>query len=176
MRVPKLPSSWLRMSTDSVAGIPDPRSLTTLSPTWGSERRWTGPVLARPLATRQVFGVLAMAMVLVLPLAARAGAAAADGADRGPTFSGTIRARCPADNSAMQSIVVALGAAHDAWEVKSARLARDKKTVLLEIPELKPVDQLHIRMILKGANGTEFKQALRSTVHKTKAKAIASIR
>ncbi|HXI53099.1 MAG TPA: hypothetical protein VNH84_16400, partial [Candidatus Saccharimonadales bacterium] len=64
---------------------------------------------------------------------------------------------------------------HDPWEVKSARLARDKRTVLLEIPELKPVDQFRIKMTLKAADGAEIKQEIYGTVHKPRTAAVASV-
>ena len=65
---------------------------------------------------------------------------------------------------------------HDKVEVKSARLAKDKKTVMLEIPGLQPVNQMKIKMSLKAADGTEIKQEIYNTIHKLGARSVASIK
>lgn len=65
---------------------------------------------------------------------------------------------------------------HDKVEVKSARLARDKKTVLLEIPGIRPVNQMKVKMSLRAADGTEINQEIYNTIHKLGKKSIASIK
>ena len=55
---------------------------------------------------------------------------------------------------------------HDPLTVKSARLLRDGRTVFLEIPDLKPVDQMKIKFNLKSANGTAFTEEIYSTIHR----------
>jgi len=65
---------------------------------------------------------------------------------------------------------------HDKVEVKSARLAKDKKTVLLEIPGFQPVNQMKIRMSLKAADGTEINQEIYNTIHKLGGQSVASIK
>ena len=54
----------------------------------------------------------------------------------------------------------------DKVEIKSARLAKDKKTVVLEIPGLQPVRPDAIKMILKAADGTPINQEIYNTIHK----------
>lgn len=49
---------------------------------------------------------------------------------------------------------------HDKVELKSARLAQDKKTVLLEIAGFQPANQIKIKMSLKAADGTEINQEI----------------
>ena len=65
---------------------------------------------------------------------------------------------------------------HDKVEVKSARLAKDKKTVLLEIPGFQPVNQMKIKMSLKAADGTVINQEIYNTIHKLGAKSVASVK
>lgn len=55
---------------------------------------------------------------------------------------------------------------HDKLEVKSARLARDGKTVLLQIPDLLPAHQTKIKLSLQGADGTAITREIFSTIHK----------
>jgi Domain of unknown function (DUF6797) len=54
----------------------------------------------------------------------------------------------------------------DKVEIKSAKLAKDGKTVVLEIPGLQPVDQMRIKMTLKAADGAPVNQEIYNTVHK----------
>jgi hypothetical protein len=49
--------------------------------------------------------------------------------------------------------------------IKSAQLLPDKKTVLLTIPGLRPVMQMHIRYSLKCTDGTRMKQDIYSTIN-----------
>ena len=65
-------------------------------------------------------------------------------------------------------------ARHDKVEVKSARLAHDKKTVLLEIPGFQPVHQMKIKMSLQAADGTAINQEIYNTIHKTGSKTVAA--
>jgi len=36
---------------------------------------------------------------------------------------------------------------HDAWKISTAALSRDRKSLFLELPDLRPVNQLHLRLI-----------------------------
>ncbi len=63
---------------------------------------------------------------------------------------------------------------HDKVEIKSARLGKDKKTVLLEIPGFQPVNQMKIKMSLKAADGTAINQEIYNTIHKLGTKTVAS--
>ncbi len=55
---------------------------------------------------------------------------------------------------------------HDKLVVKSVQIAADKKTVFVEITDLKRCDQLKIKFNLKAADGTPISQEIFSTVHK----------
>ncbi|MEI6541736.1 MAG: hypothetical protein WCO86_19765 [Planctomycetota bacterium] len=50
-------------------------------------------------------------------------------------------------------------------KIKSAQLLPDKKTVFLEIPNLKPVMQLRIRYKAKSADGAKMSQEIYSTIN-----------
>lgn len=65
---------------------------------------------------------------------------------------------------------------HDKPEIKSVRLAKDKKTVLLEIPGFQPMNQLKIKLNVKAADGTAISQDIYSTVHKLGNKTVASVK
>ncbi len=65
---------------------------------------------------------------------------------------------------------------HDKIELKSVRLAKDGKTVLLEIPGFQPMNQLKIKLNIKAADGTAVSQEIYSTVHKLGSKSIASVK
>ncbi|MSU40274.1 MAG: hypothetical protein EXS22_10205 [Pedosphaera sp.] len=54
----------------------------------------------------------------------------------------------------------------DVVEIKSIMLSEDKKTVLLKIPDLKPVMQSRIRLNLKAADGTAIKHSLFHTINR----------
>ena len=54
----------------------------------------------------------------------------------------------------------------DAVDVKSAKLSADGKTVTLEIPGLRPVMQLGIRMRVRSAEGAAVPLELYATIHK----------
>jgi hypothetical protein len=63
---------------------------------------------------------------------------------------------------------------HEKIEIKSARLSKDKKAVLLEIPGLHPVNQMKIKMNLKAADGTAVNQEIYNTIHKLGRASVAS--
>jgi hypothetical protein len=65
---------------------------------------------------------------------------------------------------------------HDKVEIKSARLAKDKKTVLLELADFKPVDQIKLKLSLQAADGTAIQQEIYGTIHKTRATPVASVK
>ena len=54
---------------------------------------------------------------------------------------------------------------HDAVTVKSARLLDDKRTVVLEIPALRPVMQMSTRYGIKSADGTAVNGEILHTIH-----------
>ena len=54
----------------------------------------------------------------------------------------------------------------DKVEVKSARLAADRKTVFLEIPDLKPVMQMRIKYSLKAADGSPVASEIHNTINR----------
>ena len=54
----------------------------------------------------------------------------------------------------------------DKLVVKSVQIAADKKTVFVEITDLKPCDQLKLKFNIKAADGTSIAQEILSTVHK----------
>lgn len=49
---------------------------------------------------------------------------------------------------------------HDRLNIRSVSLLEDGKSIFVELPKLEPVMQLHLRMHLKDADGTEFKTDL----------------
>ena len=55
---------------------------------------------------------------------------------------------------------------HDKVEVKAVRLSADKKTVFLEIPDLKPCDQMKIKFSIAAADGALVSQEIYNTIHK----------
>jgi hypothetical protein len=55
---------------------------------------------------------------------------------------------------------------HDPLEIKSARLLKDGRTVVLEIPDLRPADQIKIRLYLDSADGEIVSQDIHGTIHK----------
>jgi hypothetical protein len=65
---------------------------------------------------------------------------------------------------------------HDKLEIKSARLAKDKKTVLLEIAGFQPANQVRIQRSLKASDGIAINQEIYNTIHKLGAKTVASIK
>jgi len=58
---------------------------------------------------------------------------------------------------------------HDKVEVKSARLAADRKTVFLEIADLKPVMQMRIKFNLKTADGAAISTEIHNTINRVPA-------
>jgi hypothetical protein len=65
---------------------------------------------------------------------------------------------------------------HDKVEVKSARLAADGRSVLLEIPSLRPAMQMRIKMALKNADGAPINQEIYNTIHKTGKMSVGSVK
>jgi glucose/arabinose dehydrogenase len=55
---------------------------------------------------------------------------------------------------------------HDKVEVKSVKLLKNKKTVLLEIPSIQPVMQMKISANVKAADGTTVKQEVWNSIYK----------
>lgn len=56
--------------------------------------------------------------------------------------------------------------AHDRLEVKSARLAADRRTLFLEIPGMTEADQYSVRYSISAADGTELRSEIIGTIHK----------
>ena len=54
---------------------------------------------------------------------------------------------------------------HDTFEVKSAKLLEDGKTVFLEIPDIKPCMQIKVTSKLKGADGIDMKSDIYGTIY-----------
>ncbi len=55
---------------------------------------------------------------------------------------------------------------HDKLEVKSARLAADKRTLLLEVDGLEIADQFSVKYSINAADGTEVRSEVIGTIHK----------
>jgi len=55
---------------------------------------------------------------------------------------------------------------HDKVVIKSATLQSDKRTVFLEIPTIKPVMQMHLKMDLESADGREINLEVWNTINK----------
>jgi len=49
---------------------------------------------------------------------------------------------------------------HDRIDIRSVKLLNNKKSIFIEMPDLEPIMQLHIRMHLKDESGTQFKTDL----------------
>ena len=60
--------------------------------------------------------------------------------------------------------------AHDPVAVKSVTLSPDRKTVFLEIPEIKPVMQMRVRFRLKAADGAPVEHEIYNTINRVPAK------
>ena len=54
---------------------------------------------------------------------------------------------------------------HDPLTVKSVNLSADKKSVFLEIPDLKPVMQMAIKFGIQSADGAELRSEVVNTIH-----------
>lgn len=59
---------------------------------------------------------------------------------------------------------------HDSVAIKSVKLSADRKTVFLEIPEIKPVMQMKIRFRLKAADGTPVEHEIYNTINRVPGK------
>jgi hypothetical protein len=55
---------------------------------------------------------------------------------------------------------------HDKVTIQSAKVSTDRKTVLLEIPEIKPVDQMRIKFRIAAADGTPIAHEIYNTIHR----------
>jgi glucose/arabinose dehydrogenase len=55
---------------------------------------------------------------------------------------------------------------HDKVAVQSVKLSGDRKTVLLEIPNIKPVDQMRIKFKIAAADGTPVAHEIYNTIHR----------
>jgi hypothetical protein len=55
---------------------------------------------------------------------------------------------------------------HDPVVIKSVKLSPDRKTVFLEIPEIKPVMQMRIRFRLKAADGAPVEHEIYNTINR----------
>jgi hypothetical protein len=54
---------------------------------------------------------------------------------------------------------------HDRLSVKSAKLLADGRTIFLEVPGLRPVDQIQVHMDLQAADGQPLRFDLYGTIH-----------
>ena len=61
--------------------------------------------------------------------------------------------------------VLSDGVGHDSLEVKSVTVSRDRKSVFLEIPEIQPVQQMHIDINIRAADGTRMRTYVHNTIH-----------
>lgn len=59
---------------------------------------------------------------------------------------------------------------HDSLDVKSAKLSGDRKTVFLEVADLKPVMQMKIKYNINAADGAPLKQEILNTINKVPGK------
>jgi hypothetical protein len=55
---------------------------------------------------------------------------------------------------------------NDTVAVKSATVAADRRSVFLELDEVRPVDQMMIRMSITAADGTPYQEVVYLTVHR----------
>jgi hypothetical protein len=55
---------------------------------------------------------------------------------------------------------------HDKLEVKSAKLAADKRSLFLEVEGLEPADQFSVKYAINAADGTEIRSEVIGTIHK----------
>jgi hypothetical protein len=88
-----------------------------LSVVWLNSNKPQTPLIAVNMAPMKLklFSTGWLPLTLLLAIASPAGGAAPENVDRGPTFSGTIRAKYPADNTTMKGIVIALGTETNAF-------------------------------------------------------------
>jgi hypothetical protein len=54
---------------------------------------------------------------------------------------------------------------HDPLAVKSATVSADRRSVFLEIPELRPAMQMQLKFDLKSADGLELRGQVINTIH-----------
>ncbi len=53
---------------------------------------------------------------------------------------------------------------HDTVEVKSAQLSADRRTLFLEIPDIKPVMQMRVKFHIQGASGADIDTEIHNTI------------
>ncbi len=63
---------------------------------------------------------------------------------------------------------------HDKLDVKSARLSADCRAISLEIPGLRPANQVKVKLNLKAADGTAISQDIYATIHKMGGASVAA--
>ena len=61
--------------------------------------------------------------------------------------------------------VLTSGVGHDALAIESATLSSDGKSVFLKIPGIRPVQQMHVDMNLRAADGTRIRTYVHNTIH-----------
>jgi glucose/arabinose dehydrogenase len=55
---------------------------------------------------------------------------------------------------------------HDKVTVRSVKLSTDKKTVFLQMPDLRPVDQMRVKFKISAADGTPIAHEIYNTIHR----------
>jgi hypothetical protein len=55
---------------------------------------------------------------------------------------------------------------HDKVTIQSVKLSTDRKTVFLEIPDLRPVDQMRVKFKISAADGTPIAEEIYNTIHR----------
>jgi hypothetical protein len=61
--------------------------------------------------------------------------------------------------------VLSSGVGHDVLTIESATLSSDRKSVFLKIPAIRPVEQMHLDMNLRAADGTRIRTYVHNTIH-----------
>jgi hypothetical protein len=54
---------------------------------------------------------------------------------------------------------------HDPLTVKSATVSADRRSVFLEIPDLRPAMQMQLKYDIKAADGVELRGQVINTIH-----------
>jgi hypothetical protein len=74
----------------------------------------------------------------------------------------TLADKAPAAGPAAKD---AKKATHDPWAIKSVKLQPDGKTVVFEVPDIKPVMQVKISYKIKAADGSPVSSDIHGTIH-----------
>ena len=61
--------------------------------------------------------------------------------------------------------VLSSGVGHDALEIKSASLSTDRKSIFLQIPGIRPVQQMHIDINVRAEGGARIRTYVHNTIH-----------